>query len=55
LRDFDPDETIMQSLSKSVLDCHEVFVPIASYKGLAEVKRKERILLFLLDTKRKVE
>ncbi len=33
LRDFDPDEIILQSLFESVLDQHEVFVPIATYKG----------------------
>jgi len=42
LRDFEPDEIILKSLFESVLDRHEVFVPIATYKGSGRGRKRRK-------------
>ena len=42
LRDFEADEIILKRLFESVLDRHEVFVPIATYKGSGRGKQKRK-------------
>jgi len=48
LRDYAPDEIVSESLLKSVLDCHEAFVPIASYKKPTRGANKKDYLVWLL-------
>ncbi len=42
LKDYLPDEEVMESLFKSVLDCHPNFIPIAAYKQPTRLDKKRK-------------
>jgi len=42
LRDYAPDEEVLNSLFESVLDCHSDFIPIAAYNNPTKGSRKRK-------------
>jgi len=50
LKDYLPDEEVMESLFKSVLDHHPNFIPIAGYKPPTRADRKRKNILKCLLT-----
>jgi len=42
LRDYAPDEEVLNSLLESVLDCHSDFIPIAAYNNPTRPSRKRK-------------
>jgi len=56
LKDYLPDEVVMESTFKSVLDCHSNFIPIAAYKQPTRLDRKRKnILNFLLTMQKRAD
>ena len=43
VRDYAPDEEVLNSLLESVLDCHSDFIPIAAYNNPTRPSRKRKI------------
>jgi len=47
VRDYAPDEEVLNSLLESVLDHHSDFIPIAAYNNPTRASRKRKILIKL--------
>jgi len=49
LKDYLPDEEVMESLFKSVLDCHPNYIPIADYKPPTRADKEEKYTKLFAD------